>query len=423
MFLLNKFQDRRYYFWILLLALVLRVLWSLLVPVVPLSDSNAYDVFAQNIVNCNNYGWNCTEPSAYWPVGTSFIYSIFYRIFGHTYAPIVIFHIVISLVTIGLTMYLAEQWFGRRVAALTGIFMAVWFSQVQMTTILASELIFNTLVIAALVIWLYQDLNLWLRSAIAGVLLAGACYVRPTALLIPILLLFARYVSTREIKRSLIATGIMFAFMGLLIAPWSLRNYNTFGQFVLISTNGGANFWMGNNPQSTGEYMEPPAETNGMNEAARDTYLKEQAKAYIKENPLQFVAKSFQRVVITHSRESISVEWNKDGLVSRYGDKVLVLLKLLNLAYWLLMLALGLTGAVLLVQKLGILPAIAHPTILFWGYYAMIHAATVAQDRYHFPSIPMIAILAGFTALWLMERFGDKAEKLTVKILGKDEKA
>jgi hypothetical protein len=36
-----------------------------------------------------------------------------------------------------------------------------------------------------------------------------------------------------------------------------------------------------------------------------------------------------------------------------------------------------------------------HPALLAWAYFAFVHAATVGADRYHFPSIPFIAILAG----------------------------
>jgi 4-amino-4-deoxy-L-arabinose transferase-like glycosyltransferase len=410
--LFKLMENRRYYYWILLLALVPRILWSVAVPVIPLADSYAYDVFAQNLVNCQNYGWTCHEPSAYWPVGTSFIYSLFYQVFGHSYGPIVIFHILVALVTIGLTMVLADRWFGRQVAALAGVFMAIWPSQVQMTTILASEPIFNALVVVVLVIWLNNNWNLLARGAIGGVLLAGTCYVRPTALLIPILLLFSSYIDTRQIKRSLVSTGIMLTLMGILIAPWSLRNYNAFGEFVLISTNGGSNFWMGNNPESTGAAMLLPSDTNDMNEAERDRYLNEKAKAYIKEKPILFVRNFFRRIFDTHSRESISVVWNEDGLISRYGKSIIMPLKLLNLIYWVFMLALGLLGIFLLVAQSGFLSTIAHPPVLFWFYYVIVHGITVSQDRYHFPSIPMIAILAAFATFFLIKKFAGRFHRI-----------
>jgi hypothetical protein len=38
----------------------------------------------------------------------------------------------------------------------------------------------------------------------------------------------------------------------LVILPWTIRNYRIQGQFVPIATNGGFNFWNGNNPFTTG---------------------------------------------------------------------------------------------------------------------------------------------------------------------------
>ncbi|MBD2021873.1 glycosyltransferase family 39 protein [Leptolyngbya sp. FACHB-36] len=397
------FKDRRYYLWIALVALLLRVAWAIAVPVIPVSDSNAYDTFAQNLAQCGNYGWDCTTPSAYWPVGTSFVYSLLYRAFGHHYLPIVLLNLLLAIATIWLAMHLAETWFGRRSAAMTGILLACWVSQIQFTTVLASEQPFMLLTVAALALWLNQHMNLWVKAAIVGVILAGASYVRPTALMIPALLLFLHYVRTREIVRSLGAALVMIAVIGLLIAPWAIRNTQAFGQFVTISTNGGANLWMGNNPTSTGGYMDLPPAVEKLNEAQRDKYLKEQAVSHIKQQPLLFATRSIKRVVETYSRESIGVVWNEEGLVSRYGKWILTPLKVLNQLYWLPMLGLGVAGIVLLGKQSGWLMALTHPAVLLWGYFTAVHAIIVAQDRYHFPSIPLIAIFAGSMLIHLLD--------------------
>ncbi len=381
---------------ILILAFVLRVLWAIAVPVIPLADSLAYDTFALNLANCHNYGWNCTEPSAYWPVGTSFIYSLFYKVFGHHFFPIIIFNLVLAVLAIGLTMHLAQTWFGPRVAIVTGVLLAVWPSQIEFTTVLASEQIFIVLTILALALWIPENVNLWFRAILVGIAIAAATYVKPIAALIPVLLLFLRYINTREIRRSLMATCIMLMVIALLIAPWSIRNTQAFGQFVTISTNGGANLWMGNNPASKGDYMELPPEVTGMNEAKRDQYLKLQAIAHIKEKPLLFAWRTIRRTVDTYSRESIGIVWNEAGLVSRYGTWILLPLKLINQLYWTAVLGLSLLGVALLGKQKGWRTMITHPTVLLWAYFAAIHAFIVAQDRYHFPSIPMIAILAAF---------------------------
>jgi hypothetical protein len=308
--------------------------------------------------------------------------------------PIIIFNLLLAGLTIGLSIYLAERWFGRRTAALTGILLACWISQIQFTTVLASEQLFTTSILVGLTLWSQETINIWGRAALVGGILAAASYVRPTAMLIPVLLMFLRYLSTRKVKENLVATFVMFLVMGLLIAPWSIRNTQAFGQFVTISTNGGANLWMGNNPASTGAYMDMPPEVSEMNEAQRDQYLKSLAVAHIKAQPLLFATRTIQRIITTHDRESIGVAWNEQGLSSRYGQWILTPLKLLNQLYWIPMLGLGLAGIVHLGLQQGWLTVLCHPTVLMWGYFTAVHAAIVAQDRYHFPRIPMIALLA-----------------------------
>jgi len=393
------FAAKRSLLGILLTAVLVRIIWALAVPVAPISDSVAYDTLAQNLASGFGYGWQPGEPTAYWPVGTSFIYSIFYRLLGHTYLPIIIFNTFLAIVTILATMYLANKWFDHRTAILAGLFLAVWPGQVQFTTVLASELIFTALVLVTLAVWWTEAIALPIRTLFVGCLLAGTCYVKPLALVIPIFLWLFQYRQERNLTKSLVSLVVMLSLMAVLIAPWSYRNYQAFGQFALISTNGGVNFWMGNNPASTGGYTPlPQGIEQRMNEAVADDYLKDLAIQHIREKPLLFVQRSIQRIFQTYSTETIGIAWNEKGLTSRFGQAVLLPLKLLSQLYWMLMLGLALLGAGLLFQRLTLWEWLFHPTILLWGYYIAAHAIIVSQDRYHYPSVPFIAILAGFSS-------------------------
>lgn len=58
--------------------------------------------------------------------------------------------------------------------------------------------------------------------------------------------------------------------LGILcaITPWMIRNYVVFGK-PQLTTNGGINFWIGNNDQANGSYKfthEPPELINIKNE-------------------------------------------------------------------------------------------------------------------------------------------------------------
>ena len=65
------------------------------------------------------------------------------------------------------------------------------------------------------------------------------------------------------------------------------------------------------------------------------------------------------------------------------------------------LLILGLYGALIISKQvlIGRFSDLARqqPSIIplvLWAYFAILHAAIVSQDRYHFPSIPFIAILS-----------------------------
>jgi 4-amino-4-deoxy-L-arabinose transferase-like glycosyltransferase len=399
------------------IALLFRIIWAIAVPVIPLSDGKAYDVFAQNLASGNGYGWESGNPTAFWPPGTSFLYSLFYKVFGHTYFPIVVLNICLGVASIGLAMYLAKIWFNRSIALLTGLIIALLPSQIQYTTILASELIYNVVVLIALAFWFSDRLPLQVRAIISGITLAVASYVRPFALLLPLQLAFFRWFKTGQFLKTLKALLVMFALMAVLIFPWSMRNLHVFGHFVPISTNAGVNLWMGNNPNSKGQYVGIPSEMLAMNEAVRDRSLKSIAVKYIQENPKLFLKRCFTRLFDTHNRDSSGVFWNEIGLTQRYGQGILFLLKLICLLYWTIMLGSAMLGIVFLVKQQGWINAIAHPIIVFWSYYAAIHAIIVAQDRYHFPSVPFIAMLSaiGLEQIYLWLRSLQSTSKILTK--------
>ena len=194
-----------------------------------------------------------------------------------------------------------------------------------------------------------------------------------------------------------------------LILPWSLRNLHVFDRFVLVSTNAGTNFWMGNNPKTAGGYMLEP-ETGIVNEADRDRYLGQKAWEYIRLEPVAFVARTLKKAVLLHDRESIGVAWNEKGLEQRFGHGVLMPMKFVSNIYWWLILAWAGYGLVLLLRQRTWLEFLTLPLLTVWVYYTAAHSITVSGDRYHVPSDPFIAMSAAYAISVLLERLGASYE-------------
>jgi len=396
--------GRRELIALIALALGLRALWALLVPFDPVSDSNAYHVFARNLAEHGVFGWRPGRPDAYWPPGAPFLYSLAYRALGAGGAAVVLVNLALAAAKIALVFVLTEAWFGRRAAIAAGLWLACWPAQIELTTALSSELAFDVALLLAVFVFerVQRDAST-LGGAALGTVLAAASYVRPTALPLALglaIVAFARGMPiARAARLALVATAVML----LWIAPWSARNHRVFGQFVAISANAGANLWMGNNPNAHGGYMALPREVRGMSTAERDAYLGAEARHWMRENPGAALALAARKLARTYQRETIGIAWNERALAP-LGERGLLALKAISTGYWWLALGAGLAGAALRLRARGWIACFADAPLALWGYFALVHAVTVAQDRYHLPSVPYIAALAGYAFAELAPR-------------------
>ncbi len=366
------------------------------VPVAPLSDGVLYDAFARSIVAGHGYAFADGTLTEYWPVGTSAVYALLYYVFGvHTWV-VTVFQALLGAAIVGLTWRLSRDALGSKVAALAAWLTAAWPLLVEFTTIYASELLFVALVLTALNIWTCKRVPFAIRMTFWGACIAAATYVRPTALPVLFIFLAAQWLVDRDWRAFMMGVVLSSLTAVLLFAPWSYRSVVLFDRFALVSANGGVNLWMGNNPGSTGGYMDLP-DRQFANEVDRDHYYGHEAVKYIVSNPVAYTKLSVKRIMTTYSRETIGVVWNEKGLSSKYSNSSLVVLKKISTAYWWIMLTLGFVGAVLIVCR-G-LASRTWPLLLSAGYFAVFPVLTVAMDRYHAPIDPMLAIFAGYALL------------------------
>ena len=388
---------------ILIVSFLLRLVWALLIPVIPLSDSMAYDVFATNIWLHKTYGWEAQQPSSYWPVGTSAIYSILYTIFGHTYWPIVVLNCVISIVIINVSYRLCQRFFPspqERIATLTALALALWPTMIFYTTVLSSELLYLFFSLLALH-WFFNACDgerySWPTILSSGACFAAAYYVRPL-ITVPLIiaLLSAVLVLHCSLRRVLSVGASIGIVMALAVAPWAYRNYQLHDAFVPMSSNSGAVFWMGNQPGTDGGYLNTPAAMKGMDTHLRSQKLKAEAIEYIKAEPLAFVQRTLYKLVRFHSYETIGVSWNEQGIRQRFGAWAILPLKLLTTGYWSLLIITAFAGLIMYGLREGLWPLCTSPFALLWGSSAAIHALIVSQDRYHIPVVPFIAAFAAY---------------------------
>jgi hypothetical protein len=378
----------------LLAALLVRILWVAIVPVVPLYDSQMYDTYARILAAGKGYSWPDGKPAVLWPVGPPFLFSLCYRAFGSGYTSIIAVNLVLGIASVAMTMVLARRYFGSPADLLTGLLLAFWPNQVEFTTVLSSETPFIALMLAAWLIFEDNRVPSVVRAILFAVLITAAAFMRPIALLLPPVFALGRLAAGQRLRESVVELIIVAIVMAACIAPWAARNYRLFGDVVLISANGGVNTWMGNNPATTGFFHSPPATHPGMNEVERDRAVGAAARAYIMRYPARFVGRSLVKFVRLHERECVG--WNDGGLTQRFPAWAIRAFKITSHLYWWAALAFAITGIVTLARVHGLRSALLHPAVLIWGYFSIVYAVTVIDPRYHVPSIPCMAILGGF---------------------------
>lgn len=397
---------------ILLVALVLRLIWAWWVPVVPFSDGEAYDAFARTLVQHGTFGWRADEPTSFWPPGTTFLHAALYAVFGLRYEPIVALNIALSLGIIWITARLAARFWDPTTAQLTALVLAVWPTLVMYPTILASELPFVFLTMLALDLWTRPGLHSVPRAVMAGLVLGFAALVRPQALLLPLvyaagMLLMSRPSVTAllEQTRLVVMVGLV---MAVVIAPWTWRNHQLYGEPVLISTNGGITLWMGNTPGTDGRYMVVPDQYNQLPENERARVLGQEARAYILQDPPAFAVRAVKKLLILYTNESVGVGWNSPGIRQVFGESWEHRLKRLTQGSWAVICLLAAAGAWSSLRRSGLQATLFSPIMLSILYFTAIHMVVVSQERYHLAFAGQWAILAalglGHLLAWRRQR-------------------
>ena len=214
---------------------------------------------------------DATTPSAYWPPGTSGIYAVLYLTFGQGFTPIVILNIILSSGIVGLTIWFGSIVFDKATGIFSGFLMAIWPSEVFFVTMLASEIPFTFLLLSGCIAWFSLRLPNSVRAIAGGLAFAAAAYVRPIAILLPIVLWLSVLPDWKKF-RSNPGHAHAMAVIVLAAAPWSVRNTKNFGHFVSMTTSDGVNLWMGNNTNSDGYYMPQPATIRGSANTIRTRY-------------------------------------------------------------------------------------------------------------------------------------------------------
>ena len=274
-----------------------------------------------------------------------------------------------------------------------------------MTGIASKELLVIVLLLSALRVQLARSAGAS-RIAFVGALLGFTALVQPSFILFAFVILafdWLRGVSFRQLLIHALLLSVGFA---LVVTPWTLRNQRVFGAFVLITTNGGSNFYRANNPLATGGFT-PRGEVDlsSYGEIASNRVGFQLGQRWVMENPVDFFLLSLRKQILFLGDDSSGVY---QALRRRLSSSLVLYAvpKASCNAFWLAMwLAIGL-GSYALIKNGTPIPFDATLLVLSVAYLYGLHSVFESTGKYHVPLTGVLAVLAGIV-IYLGSRFPD----------------
>jgi tetratricopeptide (TPR) repeat protein len=201
-----------------------------------------------------------------WMLGAIYSVSLTYR-----FLLVALVQHVMGAITCVLLFGITTEAFGRRAGILAGFLSAVYAPLI----FYEGELLIVTLFIflnAGTLFLLLQGArrdNLWLLLA-GGCTLGLSVITRPNILLfVPAAVLWVLLAIRGGAQRRLVRAAVTAMPIVMIIGGITCRNYMVSKELVLVSSQGGINFYIGNNPRATG--MPPPTrKTYGTTDQYRD---------------------------------------------------------------------------------------------------------------------------------------------------------
>jgi tetratricopeptide (TPR) repeat protein len=163
---------------------------------------------------------------------------------------------LLGLVSVGMGFRLGRLLFGRTAGLVAAAGMASTWTLVYFEGELMEPVLVVSILQSLVLVWhrWWQVGGFW-RSGLGGLLLGLFALARPNALaLIPVIAIWAWWSLVRRGLRAQRRPTLLGLALGVIaaIAPVTIRNYVVAGEFVVITSNGGVNLYIGNNPGADG---------------------------------------------------------------------------------------------------------------------------------------------------------------------------
>jgi 4-amino-4-deoxy-L-arabinose transferase-like glycosyltransferase len=314
-----------------------------------------------------------------------------------------VFGAVIGLLSVYMTWHLGRRVFGATAgivaASLQAVFPIVIYFEAEL---LVDPLFMLLLQIAVFRMLIWWDSPLPRNLALAGLMLGLACITRPTGLIL-IPLLAALPLIRDGVQKRLMMSSVGIAACLLVILPITVRNTLVADDPTLIASQGGINFYLGNNPQADGlsAIMPEPlgynwriadvvheasqAEGRELSPGEVSRFWYGRAFDWIREHPLDCARLYLKKLYFQISSQEIS---NNRDLSVYFG-------RLLYFRLFPIPIGVVLSLATLAVVLLWNRNKQLRLLVLIILLYAAVSSAFFYTSRFRLPLLPLYFVLAG----------------------------
>jgi len=180
-----------------------------------------------------------------------------YKITGDSFAGARLIQHLLGSISCVLVFLLARRVYDSKVALIAGLICAFYGPLVYFENeLLIPSLVVFLLLLALCALCSAAAKPTWVRWGVSGLAMGFCAIARPNFLaLVPVIVVWWFWRGKRErTSKQFIADAVMFcAGMMLPILPVTLHNRICGHEWVLVSTQGSVNFYIGNNPQNDGK--------------------------------------------------------------------------------------------------------------------------------------------------------------------------
>jgi 4-amino-4-deoxy-L-arabinose transferase-like glycosyltransferase len=404
---------------ILIVALVLRLVWMFAVQPDPrdgrFDDSVWYASSARLLADGHGYvNYGELTPTALWAPGYPLVLAGLFRLPGDDIAAARALNVVAGLGMIAGVYYLGSRLWDKRAGLFAAAIMALFPSHIYFSTLVMTEVLFTASAVGVLCLalaWTLREDVSPRRVAVLGVATALLAMVRPEGSMFAVMIIAAWAAYHRSWRRVGMYAGLLVLGMSFVYVPWTVRNIIQLDAPV-VSTNGlGSVLIQGHNPDAGGRpdlyaVITYSKQFDNLPQPEREVRMNTQATKDSIDYAVHHIPRELglvpQRLAWFFRGDDTVVFWVNHGqpgeFSARWEDRWM---GLANVYYYMVcgLMVLGLPFWLRRADRRHVL--IFAPFAVYTAMWAFLF---VGEARYHFPLLPIFALLGGIGLAAFLQR-------------------